>query len=66
MYGGRHLINMEERIFWRGNPAYVMKGIHLMRGNPKGIHQRGLSRNIVDYRLIVLSVNNATYTFLIL
>ena len=25
----------------RGNPAYVMKGIHLLRGNPKGIHQNG-------------------------
>ena len=42
MYGVRHLINLEERIFLRGNPVYVMKGIHFLRGNPKGIHQRGL------------------------
>ena len=28
IYGGRHLINMEERIFLRGDPVYVMKGIH--------------------------------------
>ena len=33
---------MEERIFFRGNPVYVMKGIHFLRRNPKGIHQRGL------------------------
>ena len=34
---------MEERFFWRENPTYVMKEIHFLRGNPKGIHQRGLS-----------------------
>ena len=33
---------MQEDTFLRGNPAYVMKGIHLLRGNPKGIHQTGV------------------------
>ena len=26
----------------RGNPVFVMKGIHFLPGNPEGIHQRGL------------------------
>ena len=33
---------MQEDTFLRGNPAYVLKGIHLLRGNPKEIHQTGV------------------------
>ena len=34
--------------FLPGNPAYVTKGIHFLRENPKVIHQRGLIFNVLE------------------
>ena len=45
MYGGRHLINMEERIFWRGNPLFARES----KGNPP----TGLISNIVDHLHVI-------------
>ena len=42
--------------FSRANPAYVMKGIHFLRGNPKRIHQRGLILLKHDYSLRFLKL----------
>ena len=55
IYGRRHLINMEERMFWRRNPAYhegnprFARESKLVCGKSKGSPKRGLPLTQLDY-----------------